>query len=90
MFVVVVLRDLPTEYVMLSPWRHIQNSRHYNVKVLSFVIPWEKSRQCVLGSEAWPQRCGRSLCFVSCFSLYTSTNFVSLLGARVDFVETVL
>ena len=26
---------------MLSPWRHIQNSCHYHVKGLSFVMAWE-------------------------------------------------
>jgi hypothetical protein len=51
-FVVVVPADLLTEYIMLSPWRHIQNSRHYNIKGLSFVMPWEKSRWCVVDGDA--------------------------------------
>jgi hypothetical protein len=39
-----VLGDLLTEYIMLSPWRHFQNSCHYNIQEMSFVTAWETSR----------------------------------------------
>lgn len=67
---------------MLSPWGHIQNSRHYNIKGLSFVTPRERSRWRVLHVDAFVER-HKGAVVVTLLSLVLFCvripNFVSLL-----------
>jgi hypothetical protein len=82
---------------MLSPWRHIQNSRHYDIKVCRLLYRGKRAdvASWMVTLQSIPQRCGCRFPFVSfilCTDSWFCVSFIQelqLLRGRVDFVRPI-